>query len=124
VNVERQVEYWRESAVDDLEAAALLVEKEKINQSLFFAHLALEKALKALVCRATRSTPLPIHDLSKLAERSEMGFSPEQMNLLDQVSRFQLRGRYELPARPLLPKGGAGEVFSRIRELVLWLISL
>jgi HEPN domain-containing protein len=37
---------------------------------LFFAHLALEKLLKAHVCRATRDLAPRVHALLRLAERA------------------------------------------------------
>ncbi|MBL7795786.1 MAG: HEPN domain-containing protein [Saprospiraceae bacterium] len=43
----RQIKYWQATADDDLEAIDLLFQGGKYVQSLFFAHLALEKILKA-----------------------------------------------------------------------------
>jgi HEPN domain-containing protein len=123
VDVERQVRYWRESAQDDLEAAVLLLDNGKVNQGLFFAHLALEKALKAIVCRASLSTPPPIHNLPKLADLSKLVFTAEQQRLLAQVSAFHLRGRYELPVHPLISEDEARSLFGAIEELALWLTS-
>jgi len=123
VDIERQVQYWRESALDDLEAAAVLLDKGKVNQGLFFLHLAVEKALKALVCRATSSTPPPIHSLPKLAELSEIVFTPDHQRLLAGISAFQVRGRYELPTRPLISAEESRGLFGTIQGLVQWLNS-
>jgi len=43
-------------------------EKNRIRHGLFLANLALEKALKALVCKATRDLAPRIHNLVRLAE--------------------------------------------------------
>ena len=51
VDISEQIKYWKTTAREDWEAAGELVESRRIRQGLFFAHLALEKLLKAHVCR-------------------------------------------------------------------------
>ena len=121
MDAERQARYWRESALDDLDTAALLIRHEKINQGLFFAHLALEKGLKGVVCYSTRSTPPFTHNLSRLAQISGVAFSAEQQKIIAQTSTFNLRGRYELPAKPLMTGSEAAGIIDEIGELVRWL---
>lgn len=41
VDIDRQVTYWQEGALDNLEAADALLDRDKIRQALFFAHLAI-----------------------------------------------------------------------------------
>ncbi len=53
IDIEKQVVYWRDGAHEDWEMAEDLVARGKTRYGLFFAHLALEKALKAHVCRVT-----------------------------------------------------------------------
>ena len=54
IDVEKQVAYWRASAAEDWQVTEELVSLGRTRHSLFFAHLALEKLLKAHVCRAQR----------------------------------------------------------------------
>ncbi len=68
MDVEKQIEHWRQGSAEDWEVAIKLVEDGKSRHDLFFAHLALEKILKALVCRQTRDVPPRIHNLSRLSE--------------------------------------------------------
>ena len=49
VNTEKQIAFWRQGAAEDWEVADALVDRGSARHGLFFAHLALEKALKALV---------------------------------------------------------------------------
>ena len=49
VDISKQIEYWNRSAQEDWQVAQQLVESGKIRHGLFFAHLALEKVLKAHV---------------------------------------------------------------------------
>ena len=69
---------------------------------LFFAYLALEKLLKAHICRATADLAPRIHALLRLAERTGLAFSEEQRVLLARFDRYQVEGRYPdlLPAPP------------------------
>lgn len=64
----KQVDYWRQGADEDWEVAVKLVTDGKSRHGLFFAHLALEKMLKALVCRHTRDVPPRIHNLTRPSE--------------------------------------------------------
>lgn len=71
VDIGKQIEHWRAGAGEDWEVARDLVERGKIRHGLFFAHLALEKTLKAHVCRTTNELAPPIHNLVRLAEGAD-----------------------------------------------------
>ena len=51
IDIDKQIDFWRDSAKEDLAVAHELVHKNRLRHGLFFAHLALEKILKAHVCR-------------------------------------------------------------------------
>jgi hypothetical protein len=53
VDIQKQVDYWRDGSADDLRVAQKLIAEKEIRQGLFFTHLSMEKLLKALVCRNT-----------------------------------------------------------------------
>lgn len=53
IDITKQVEYWQAGALEDWQVAVELIETGRTRHGLFFAHLALEKLLKAFVCRAT-----------------------------------------------------------------------
>jgi len=67
MDVEKQIDYWRQGSTEDWEVAVRLVKDGKSRHGLFFAHLAPEK-LKALVCRHTRDIPPRIHNLTRLSQ--------------------------------------------------------
>lgn len=56
----------------------------------FFAHLALEKLLKAHVCRTTNDLAPRIHALLRLAERAELPISESHRLFLARFDRYQL----------------------------------
>ena len=123
VSVEKQIEHWRAGAQDDWETAELLCGAGKTRQGLFFAHLALEKALKAHVCRATKDIAPRIHNLARLAQLSSLEVPREHLEVLAKMNAFNLEGRYP-ESFPLAPDVHtaqkrlqfAGEVFE-------WLMS-
>ncbi len=97
LDIAKQVAYWRDSAEDALGAARDLLEKGRRRYALFFAHLALEKALKACVCRQVQKMPPRTHNLLQLARFAQLGLSPEQEEALGMMNRFCLEGRYPEP---------------------------
>ena len=42
INIEKQVAYWRDGAVEDWEIAQELIERGRTRHGLFFVHLSLE----------------------------------------------------------------------------------
>ncbi len=88
IDVEKQVAYWRSGADEDWQVAVELVSSDRTCHGLFFAHLAMEKLLKAHVCRATRDLPPRIHPLLRLAERTALVLSEEQRIFLARFDRY------------------------------------
>jgi HEPN domain-containing protein len=101
IDISKQIDYWRAGAVEDWQAAVDLVNAGHTRHGLFFVHLALEKLLKAHVCRATRDLAPRLHTLLRLAERAGLPLSEEQRVFLARFDRYQLEGRYpdRLPSR-------------------------
>ena len=98
MDVQEQITYWLGGSQEDIEAAAVLIEKRKIRQGLFFAHLAVEKALKAGVTRATAALPPRTHDLLRLADLAGIAVPPQRREFLARLQRYCLEGRYpDLP---------------------------
>ncbi len=94
IDINKQIEHWRSGAFEDWNVANGLVEQGKIRHGLFFAHLALEKTLKAHVCRVKNDIAPPIHNLLRLAERASLVLELEQRDLLAEVIPFNIEGRY------------------------------
>ena len=53
-----QIDYWRESAAHDMEAAQTLFKNQKYDWCLFVGHLVIEKVLKAIYVRDKRGASL------------------------------------------------------------------
>ncbi|WP_447971382.1 HEPN domain-containing protein [Nitrospira sp. M1] len=68
MDVKKHIQSWIKSTEEDWDIAKDLVERKKVRHGLFFAHLALEKALKTHVCQATQDIAPRSHHLSHLAK--------------------------------------------------------
>jgi len=68
--IDKTVDYWVESAAYDFEAGKNLLASKKFPYALFFAHLAIEKILKAIVVKFTREHAPYTHSLVLLAKNA------------------------------------------------------
>jgi len=75
MDLSRQIEYWRHGADEDFEVAKELLAGKRYRHALFFAHLALEKMLKAHVTQRTGQIPPRIHNLVRLSQVADMSLS-------------------------------------------------
>jgi HEPN domain-containing protein len=121
IDITKQIEHWRAGSSEDWEVASDLLEAGKIRHGLFFAHLAVEKLLKAHVCKATRDLAPPTHNLVRLAEFAALPFTREQVDLLAEVNSFNIAGRYPDTAMLLPTAVEAKQYFANIGELLEWL---
>jgi len=122
IDVQKQVEYWKKSSTEDLLAASDIITRDKhIRQGLFFLHLALEKMLKAHVCKTIQDVPPRIHDLVRLVNIAGIALSQDKIDLLLEVNALNLEGRYpeyEIPSTSLQE---AKVYLAQGEELIKWL---
>lgn len=89
------IAYWKISAEKSWKASTHLFEKEDYVESLFFAHLTLEKILKAHWVRDNPADfPPRTHNLRRLSEETQLTLIPEQVVFMEQMNTFQMEGRY------------------------------
>jgi HEPN domain-containing protein len=92
---EKQMTYWVSTAIDDLESIDFLFNGKKYVQALFFAHLSLEKILKALWVKGNENNfPPKTHNLTYLYENSKITLTDEQTDFLQIMNVYQIEGRY------------------------------
>jgi HEPN domain-containing protein len=123
MDVAKQIEYWRVGSVEDLDAAKSMLDRGHIRHALFFAHLALEKAIKAHVVKATRETPPKMHNLVRLADIATLSLSDDTRSFLEAFNVFQLEGRYPDVAQAVVDKKSARERMAKAEEVHQWLMS-
>ena len=121
MDIVKQVAYWTTGAAEDFDAAETLLEKGHLRHSLFFAHLALEKMLKALVTQRTRQVPPNTHNLIRLAVRGDLRLDRERDDFLREFGAFEMEGRYPDSQQLRLSVQEVREELKRAQEVLVWL---
>nr|NQU90575.1 HEPN domain-containing protein [Bacteroidota bacterium] len=60
-NVNGNINYWKNTAENDIVTAGILIENNRFVEGLFFCHLCIEKILKALVVKEVKTVPPKSH---------------------------------------------------------------
>lgn len=94
-NLEKQIEYLKASADRNWETSAYLLEGKKYTDCLLFAHLTIEKILKALITKNTEDFAPYIHDLVKLSKVAGLNLSEKQVSDLREITSFNMLARYD-----------------------------
>ena len=123
VDVPKQIEYWTTGSEEDFAAAQSLFEKGHLRHSLFFAHLAIEKMLKAHVTRQTKDIPPRVHNLIRLADMAGLSPNAEHMSFLRRFNLFQLEGRYPDSVHVIIDSDMARERLILAGDILKWLKS-
>lgn len=102
IDIDKQIAHWMKGADEEWQVAQDLVGLKRNRHSLFFAHLSLEKLLKAHVCRTTKNLAPRTHSLLRLADQTDLELSNDQKGFLARFDRYQIEGRYPdaLPPEP------------------------
>ena len=121
-NVEKHVSRLREGSMQALSDALYLIKDKRIFLSLFSAHLAVEKAIKAHVAQEIEDIPPFIHNLPKLAELARIELTEKQKNLLADLTFYNISGRYQesVGAPPPMPE--VKSLMRQAKEMVEWLL--
>lgn len=127
MNIQEHVNYWLDSANNDLGAAEQLLSSGRYDWCLFIGHLVTEKTLKAFfVYKNDSKIPPKTHNLLKLAQASDLPLTEDQELFLDEVNDFNLEVRYpeyRSEFYKLCTREFAESYFTRIKEFVSWLTS-
>ena len=95
MNIQEIIHYWVRSSREDLKTAESLFRLKRYPHCLFLCHLFVEKIIKASAAKATKQ-PAPYgHKLSKLAKLTAIDFSNQQLDILDELTAFNIEARYD-----------------------------
>ena len=121
IDIQKQIAHWRNGAAEDWQVSLDLAKLNRTRHSLFFAHLSIEKTLKAHICRTTNNLAPRIHSLLRLAEMAELNLSQTQISFLARFDRYQIEGRYPdmLPPAPDLET--TQQELKKAEEILQWL---
>jgi len=116
---------WLKQATRDLQAAEHLLTGDYCSHAIVFAHLAVEKALKAVFKAQTTNPPPVTHDLRHLAQRVDLPWTRDHRDTLDELSDASILSLYAPDApfgHPVADQTDvARERVSAARMLVGWL---
>jgi len=121
---QKVMKYWTDGSREDFKTAETLLKNKIYHYCLFFCHLSLEKLIKALVVKKTRSHALPIHNLIKLISDANLKINDQQRNNLSLINEFNIRARYNDYKRQFYKKATekyATNWFKKCEEFFLWL---
>ncbi len=94
-NLEQSYNYWITSSDKDFEVMQSLFERKYYHWALFMGHLVLEKLLKAYYVKVKNDFPPLVHDLRRLGQLAGFEFDNERIVMLDTVSQFNIKARYD-----------------------------
>jgi HEPN domain-containing protein len=123
VDITHQVKHWRDGASEEWSVCQELLEKGRLRHALFFAHLALEKALKARVCERTQDLAPRTHNLVRLAQVAEVEVTEERMRVLAALNEFSQAGRYPDSTSPTPTAELVKQRVDEADEVFRWLMS-
>jgi HEPN domain-containing protein len=87
--------FWKNQSREDLKTAEGLFLLGRYAPTLFFCHLTLEKFLKSLIVRETKSNAPFEHNLIKLSKIAKVDFSDNERSLISEINTFNIKGRYD-----------------------------
>jgi HEPN domain-containing protein len=99
------------------------VDNGRIRHGLFFAHLALEKIIKAIVCKHSQDLAPRLHNLSRLAELAAFTMDTRKMEVLAEMNAFHIEGRYPESLTKPPTKEEALNYMARAEEVFQWLMN-
>jgi HEPN domain-containing protein len=95
IDIDKIYRYWIDSSDKDYKTMIHLYESKDFSWSLFLGHIVIEKLIKATVVKSINDHAPFTHDLTKLADLSNLEFTEEQLDWLDTITAFNLNARYE-----------------------------
>jgi HEPN domain-containing protein len=121
INIEKQIEYWKKGAFEDLDSAKILIERKRLLHGLFFCLLVIEKIIKAHVVKFTNEIAPRSHNLIFLSEKANLTFDDDNETFLGILMKYQLQGRYP-DYNPIIPEiSNVNNYLIRTEKLLIWL---
>lgn len=120
-NKEKQIKYWKDTSLSDIDTAKILIEKGKTIEGLFFCHLSIEKILKAHYVKKNQDFAPKTHNLKFLLDKTDLELNNEQLNHIALLMLYQIEGRYPDKFPPKITIEKANDYFNITKSLLSWL---
>lgn len=124
INTKKVIKYWLTTAEHNYGTAKFLLKGKRYPECLFFCHLMIEKALKALIVHQTKTHAPYTHKLVDLAKLAKIGLSSKEIDALTTITEFNIAARYnevKFGFYKKCTKTYTEKYFSISEKLYLWL---
>ena len=118
MNIHKHISHWRAGSAEDWDVAQNLIQQNMIRHGLFFAHLALEKLLKAHYCRTKQKVAPMTHNLLRLVDETDLSLENGHRALLAECNAFNIEGRYPELNLPNPSRDESEQYLLKIGELL------
>lgn len=113
----KTISYWLDGAEYDLSVADAMFKTKIYPYALFMGHLSLEKLLKALVVKKTKSHAPFTHSLPYLAEKSGLKIPESILIKLREFMEFHFEASYPDANREFYKKCTKTYTFEKLKEI-------
>lgn len=127
LNTDKLVKYWIESSDDDFETMIAMFHSKRYSWSLFIGHLMIEKLLKAWYVKVKSDYPPFIHNLLRLAEKSDLNLTDDKKEQLVTITAFNINARYDdykMSFKQQCTPEFTSEWIDKLKELRQWIKTL
>lgn len=121
------INYWIDGSDDDFDTMIDMFDSKKYNWSLFIGHLMIEKLLKAYFVKEKSDYPPYIHNLLRLAEKSDLVLNDIQKEKLITITAFNINARYDdykMSFKQKCTPDFTSEWITNLKELRIWIKQL
>jgi HEPN domain-containing protein len=122
--MEKDITYWLNLSEYDIKTADAMFNSRRYLYVLFTCQQAVEKLLKALVTKNTKSFPPKTHDLLRLAELSTIEMDNTRREFLAKLAFYYIETRYPEELAKIskdINKKTALEYLNKTKTLLRWL---
>lgn len=95
IDKEKLIRYWIDTSDDDFDTMLAMFNSGRFSWSLFIGHLSVEKLLKAYYVKNKSDYPPFIHNLLRLAEKSDLDLTDDRRKQLAAITAFNINTRYD-----------------------------
>ncbi len=124
--MDQDVKYWVDLSKYDIKTAKAMLQSGRYLYVLFTCQQSIEKMLKALVVKNTKSFPPKIHDLLKLIKIAKIDIETEQKEFLAKLNYYYLETRYPKELSEIskqIKKDESVTFYKNTKKILKWLQS-
>ena len=119
--MKKETKNWLDMVDYDLITAKQMLEANRYVYVIFMCHMAIEKALKAVVCEETDKVPPRTHDLIYLTGLGKIKLSSDLLDFIGMINNAGIVTRYPEDLSKLVssyPKDVAKQYLEKTQEVI------